>query len=48
LATEKKNILNKLYLLSGFMFLFALAIGYKLIDIQFLKGEFYRQKAQES
>ena len=47
MATEKKNILNKLYLLSAFMFLFALAIGYKLIDIQFLKGEFYRQKAQE-
>lgn len=29
------------------MFLFALAIGYKLIDIQFVKGNFYRQKAQE-
>lgn len=47
MATEKKNILNKLYLLSAFMFLFALAIGYKLIDIQFFKGDFYRQKAQE-
>ena len=29
------------------MFLFALAIGYKLIDIQFIKGDFYRKKAQE-
>ncbi len=29
------------------MFLFALAIGYKLIDIQFVKGNYYRQKAQE-
>ena len=47
MATEKKNILNKLYLLSAFMFLFALAIGYKLIDIQFVNGEFYRKKAQE-
>jgi len=47
LATAKKNILNKLYILSGFMFLFALAIIYKIIDIQFVKGDFYRQKAEE-
>jgi len=47
LATEKKNILNKLYILATFMFLFALAISYKLIDIQFFKGESYRQKAED-
>ncbi len=29
------------------MFLFALAIVYKIIDIQFVKGDFYRQKAEE-
>ncbi len=29
------------------MFLFALAIIYKVIDIQFVKGNFYRQKAEE-
>lgn len=29
------------------MFLFALAISYKLIDIQFFKGESYRQKAAD-
>ena len=29
------------------MFLFALGITYKLIDIQFVKGDFYRQKAEE-
>ncbi len=34
-------------MLSGFMFLFALAIIYKVIDIQFVKGNFYRQKAEE-
>ena len=29
------------------MFLFASAITYKLIDIQFVKGDFYRKKAEE-
>ncbi len=29
------------------MFLFALAITYKLIDIQFVKGDFYRQQAEK-
>jgi len=29
------------------MFLFALGITYKLIDIQFVKGDFYREKAEE-
>lgn len=47
MATEKKNILNKLYLLTGLMFLFAIAITYKIIDIQFVKGDEYRQKAEE-
>jgi len=47
LGIEKKNILNRLYLLAGFMFLFASAITYKLIDIQFVKGDFYRKKAEE-
>ena len=47
MGIEKKNILNRLYLLAGFMFLFASAITYKLIDIQFVKGDFYRKKAEE-
>ena len=47
MAIEKKNILNRLYLLAGFMFLFAIGITYKLIDIQFVKGDFYRKKAEE-
>jgi cell division protein FtsI (penicillin-binding protein 3) len=29
------------------MFLFAIGITYKLIDIQFFKGDFYRKKAEE-
>ncbi|MCB0458827.1 MAG: transpeptidase family protein [Flavobacteriaceae bacterium] len=47
MAIEKKNILNRLYLLAGFMLLFAIAIIYKLVDIQFVKGSTYRQKAEE-
>ncbi len=47
MATKKKNILNKLYLLTGCMFLFALAITYKLIDIQYVKGDFYRDQAEK-
>ena len=47
MAIEKKNILNRLYLLAGLMFLFASAITYKLIDIQFVKGDYYRKKAEE-
>ena len=47
MAIEKKNILNRLYLLAGFMFLFAIGITYKLIDIQFFKGDYYRKKAEE-
>lgn len=47
MAIEKKNILNRLYLLTGFLFLFAAGVTYKLIDIQFVKGDFYRKKAEE-
>ena len=47
MAIEKKNILNRLYLLAGGMFLFAVAITYKIIDIQFVKGDFYKQKAEK-
>ncbi|WP_117881693.1 penicillin-binding protein [Aureibaculum luteum] len=46
MAIEKKNILNRLYLLAGAMFLFALAITYKVIDIQFIQGDFYKEKAE--
>ena len=46
MAIEKKNILNRLYLLAGAMFLFALAITYKVIDIQFVQGDFYKEKAE--
>ncbi len=47
MAIEKKNILNRLYLLASVMFLFAIAIMYKLVEIQFIDGDFYRKKAEE-
>ncbi len=39
MAVEKKQILNKLYLLTGFLFLFAIAIIYKLIQIEHIDGD---------
>jgi len=47
MAIEKKQILNKLYLLTGFMFLFAMAIVYKLIEIEHIDGDAYRAEAEQ-
>jgi cell division protein FtsI (penicillin-binding protein 3) len=47
MAVEKKQILNKLYLLTGFLFLFALAIIYQLIQIEYVDGDAYRAQAEE-
>lgn len=48
MAIEEKNILNRLYLIAGGMFLFALLIAIKLIDIQFVDGEKYRELAHKN
>ena len=47
MAVEKKQILNKLYLLTGFLFLFAIAIVYKLIQIEHVDGDKYRVEAEQ-
>ena len=47
MATDKKQILNRLYVLTGLMFLFAVAIVYKLVEIEFVEGDLYRVKAEE-
>ncbi|MCA0933598.1 transpeptidase family protein [Lutimonas saemankumensis] len=47
MAVEKKQILNKLYLLTGFLFLFAMAIIYKLIEIEHFEGDLYRVEAEQ-
>jgi cell division protein FtsI (penicillin-binding protein 3) len=48
MAFEEKNILNRLYIVAGCMFLFALAISIKLMNIQFVDGEKYRELAKEN
>ena len=47
MATDKKQILNRLYVLTGLLFLFAVAIVYKLVEIEFVQGDLYRVKAEE-
>ncbi|MEM0519177.1 MULTISPECIES: penicillin-binding protein [Aequorivita] len=48
MAFEEKNILNRLYIVAGCMFLFALAISVKLLNIQFVDGDKYRDLAKEN
>ena len=45
MATNEKNILNRLYFVAGCMFIFALLVTYKLISIQFFQGAKYREMA---
>src|SRR5690554_72484 len=48
MAFEEKNILTRLYIVAGCMFLFALIISIKLMNIQFVHGEQYRELAKEN
>lgn len=48
MAIEKKQILNRAYLTAGFLVMFAGAIVYKLVEIQFVKGAEYIGMAEES
>ena len=45
MSNNQKNILNRLYFVAGGMFLFGLLIAYKLINIQFVEGDVYRELA---
>lgn len=47
MATTEKNILHRMYFVAGFMFLFAIAVGVQLLNIQFVEGEKYQQLAQQ-
>ncbi len=46
MATEKKNILNKLYPIAIGLFLFAIIIVYQLVSIQLVHGDLYKEDAQ--
>ena len=47
MATNEKSILNRLYFVAGCMFLFSLAVVFKLVDIQFVEGDKYRALASQ-
>lgn len=42
MAVNEKGILNRVYFISGCMFVFGFAVLFKLISIQFLQGDKYR------
>lgn len=47
MATTEKHILNRLYLVAGLMFIFAVAVAVQLLNIQIVDGEKYNQLAEE-
>ena len=47
MATHKKSILTKFYLVAIFMTLFLLAIIFRVINLQYAQGEAYRKLATE-
>ena len=47
MSEKEMNILNKLYFISGCMFIFALLVVFKLSKIQFVQGEAYRSLAEK-
>jgi cell division protein FtsI (penicillin-binding protein 3) len=47
MPVTEKNILNRLYFIAGGMFLFAIAVAVKLVNIQFVQGEKYKAMAEE-
>ena len=47
MSDSQNNILNKLYFISGCMFVFALMVVYNLTKIQFVNGDSYRALAEK-
>ncbi len=47
MAVSEKNILNRLYFVAGCMFVFMLAVIFKLFSIQFVHGDQYRDLAEK-
>lgn len=46
MAFEDKNILQRLYIIAGGLFLFVFAILFKIVNIQFVEGDKYRELAK--
>ena len=47
MAVNEKNILNRLYFVAGCMFIFAIAVVFKLVSIQFIQGDKYKNLAEK-
>ncbi len=47
MAVNEKGILNRLYFIAGCMFIFGVAVVFKLLSIQFLQGDKYKAMASE-
>ncbi len=47
MAANEKRILNRLYFISGCMFVFGLAVVFKLLSIQFIDGDKYKALAEK-
>ncbi|WP_282056826.1 penicillin-binding protein [Maribacter luteus] len=47
MAVTEKRILNRLYVVAGFLFLFACAVLFKLVSIQMVDGNKYRDLAHK-
>ena len=47
MAVSDKNILTRLYVVAGCLFLFACAVLFKLVSIQLVDGDKYRELAEE-
>lgn len=47
MATTEKHILNRLYIIAGCMFIFAVAVIVQLLNIQIVEGDKYNQLAEE-
>ncbi|GAA4282436.1 penicillin-binding protein [Gaetbulibacter aestuarii] len=48
MAVNEKGILNRLYFIAGCMFVFGLAVIFKLVNIQFLQGDKYRAMVEQT
>ena len=47
MATHKKSILTRFYIVAGFMTLFLLAIIFRVVNIQYAQGAKYKKLATE-
>lgn len=47
MAVNEKNILNRLYFIAGCMFVFGVAVVFKLVSIQLVQGDKYRAMASQ-